>query len=115
VILVDATILIYAHAVPLPQHSKAKSWLDEQLNGVSPVGLPWPSLLAFVRVMSSPKLMQFAEPVAEAWQQVEDWLESSVVGPPANRWAPRNPGFTAPFQRQHKPPCGRCASGGPSD
>jgi hypothetical protein len=26
----------------------AQAWLDQRLNGTAPVGLPWPSLLAFI-------------------------------------------------------------------
>jgi hypothetical protein len=29
-------------------------WLDERLNGTVGVGLPWPSLLAFVRLATNP-------------------------------------------------------------
>ena len=47
-ILVDANLLIYAYAAELPQHAAAHVWLDQQLNTLPRVGLPWPSLLAFV-------------------------------------------------------------------
>jgi uncharacterized protein len=46
-ILVDANLLVYAHVGSFPQHERARAWLDEQLNGNGPVGLPWNSLLAF--------------------------------------------------------------------
>lgn len=32
-ILVDANILVYAHASSMPQHEGARGWLDQQLNG----------------------------------------------------------------------------------
>jgi predicted nucleic acid-binding protein len=41
VILVDANILIYAHVSSFAQHRVARDWLDQQLNGSGPVGLPW--------------------------------------------------------------------------
>jgi predicted nucleic acid-binding protein len=47
-ILVDANLLLYAYAAELPQHAAAHAWLDQQLNTLPRVGLPWPSLLAFV-------------------------------------------------------------------
>ncbi|MCK7578690.1 MAG: hypothetical protein MZV65_25045 [Chromatiales bacterium] len=40
VILVDANLLIYAHVSTFPQHERARNWLDEQMNGAAPVGLP---------------------------------------------------------------------------
>ena len=50
-ILVDANILIYAHVSLFAQHPIARDWLDQQLNGSGPVGLPWVSLLAFLRLV----------------------------------------------------------------
>ena len=53
-ILVDANLLVYAHVGSFPQHAAARAWLDECINGTAPVGLPWPSLLGFVRLVSNP-------------------------------------------------------------
>jgi len=74
VILVDANLLIYAHVASFPQHTAARDWLDAQLNGTNRVGLPWPSLLAFLRLVSNPRVFERAEPIAEAWAQVQAWL-----------------------------------------
>ncbi|TAK35492.1 MAG: PIN domain-containing protein [Chloroflexota bacterium] len=73
-ILVDANLLIYAHVASLPQHERARDWLDEQLNGATPVGLPWESVLAFLRLVTNPRVFEQAEPVASAWSQVWAWL-----------------------------------------
>jgi toxin-antitoxin system PIN domain toxin len=75
VILVDANLLVYAHVASLPQHTTARAWLDARLNGAAPVGLPWPSLLTFVRLVSNPRVFERPEPVADAWRQVEAWLD----------------------------------------
>jgi toxin-antitoxin system PIN domain toxin len=74
VILIDANILIYAHVESLGQHQAAHEWLDAQLNGHSPVGLPWPSLLAFLRLVTNPRIFQRPERMADAWTQVVAWL-----------------------------------------
>jgi predicted nucleic acid-binding protein len=50
VILVDANILIYSHVDSFAQHKPARDWLDRQLNGSTRVGLPWVSLLTFLRL-----------------------------------------------------------------
>jgi toxin-antitoxin system PIN domain toxin len=73
-ILVDANLLIYAHTAAFAQHQVARDWLDRQLNGVSRVGLPWASLLAFVRIVTNPRIFEHPEPMAEAWGQVRAWL-----------------------------------------
>ena len=73
-ILVDANLLVYAHVDSFPQHVAAREWLDERINGTAPVGLPWPSLLVFVRLVSNPRIFDRASSVLMAWQQVESWL-----------------------------------------
>jgi toxin-antitoxin system PIN domain toxin len=74
VILVDANLLIYAHVDSFAQHQKAREWLDRQINGSARVGLPWTSLLAFLRLVSNPRVFERPEPVADAWRQVRAWL-----------------------------------------
>jgi toxin-antitoxin system PIN domain toxin len=83
VTLVDANLLVYAHVVSAPQHERAREWLDGQLNGTAPVGLPWPSLLAFLRLVTNPRVFDRPEPVAQAWAQVLAWLGCETV------WIPR--------------------------
>jgi len=73
-ILVDANLLLYAANRAAPEHPRAVAWLDGQLNGTSRVGLPWPSLLAFVRLASNPVVLRRAVTPGEAWRQVEAWL-----------------------------------------
>jgi len=55
----------------------ARSWLDEQLNGRTGVGLPWQSLPAFVPLTSNPRIFSRPLSVAHAWAQVEEWLDLS--------------------------------------
>jgi toxin-antitoxin system PIN domain toxin len=82
VILVDANVLVYAHSRSFVQHEPARVWLDARLNGSAPVGLPWPSVLAFVRVICNPRVLDRPRSPSEAWSQVEAWLDC----PPA--WIP---------------------------
>lgn len=78
-ILVDANLLVYAHVRSFQQHESARAWLDTQFNGNSRVGLPWPSLLAFLRIVTNPRIFQMAATMSDAWKQVEDWLDCSVA------------------------------------
>lgn len=77
--LVDANILVYAHVTSLPQHERAREWLDDQLNGVALVALPWPSLLAFLRLVTNPRVFEQPEPIASAWGQVLAWFGCETV------------------------------------
>ena len=86
-ILVDANLLIYAHVDAFPQHERARRWLDERLNGAAPVGLPWPSLLGFLRVSTNPRVFQRPAAVSDAWRQVLAWLgcERAWIPQPTER------------------------------
>lgn len=77
--LIDANLLIYAHIEDMPQHELARRWLDEQINTLPRVGMPWASLLAFVRLVSNPRIFDRSLPVADAWAQVESWLSAPSV------------------------------------
>jgi len=87
VILIDANILIYAKIDNFYQHARARSWLDEQLNGSVRVGLPWGSLLAFLRVATNTRLFSNALSMASAVSQITEWLatEPAWIPQPTER------------------------------
>jgi uncharacterized protein len=87
--LVDANLLLYAVDEASPFHDKAASWLTEQLNGNRRVGLPWPSLLAFMRISTNPRAADRPLTPGEAWDQVEMWLSAgpSWIPEPTERHA----------------------------
>jgi hypothetical protein len=82
VILIDANILIYAHVNSFAQHRVAREWLDHQLNGSAPVGLPWASLLAFLRLVTNSRVFEHPESMVAAWSQVRAWLACESVWTP---------------------------------
>jgi len=87
--LVDANLLLYAANRSAPEHEPARIWLDEQLSGTARVGLPWPSLLAFVRLASNPLVVRRPVAAHVAWKQAEEWLsnEAAWVPVPTERHA----------------------------
>lgn len=78
-ILIDANLLICAHFSSLPQHAAGKRWLDARLNERNRIGLPWPSLLAFLRIATSARVFERPDSVESAWRQVEAWLNCENV------------------------------------
>lgn len=78
-ILVDANILVYSHVQSFAQHELARRWFDQQLSGSTRVGLPWASLLAFLRLVSNPRVFEHPEPISDAWRQVRHWLACEPV------------------------------------
>jgi toxin-antitoxin system PIN domain toxin len=84
-ILVDANLLVYAGISSSVHHERARAWLDGQLNGTTAVGLPWVSLLAFLRLVTNPRIYRRPHSMEGAWGQVLAWLSCESV------WIP-NPG-----------------------
>jgi toxin-antitoxin system PIN domain toxin len=80
--LVDANLLVYAFASSMPQHERVRTWLDGVLSDIPRVGLPWPSLLAFVRLVSNPRVFERPVSIADAWDQVLSWFENQSVWVP---------------------------------
>lgn len=77
--LVDANILLCAEDESSASHRRALEWLTAALNGEVRVGLPWPTLLAFVRIRTHPRA--YAHPLSgpEAWSRVRDWVAAPAA------------------------------------
>lgn len=78
-ILVDANLLIYAKFSDLPQHERARGWLEDQLRSPGKVGIPWQSSLAFLRLATNPRLFGRPLRIGQAWNQVSEWLDHPRV------------------------------------
>ena len=77
--LIDANILVYSFVSSMPLHERAKAWMDSILNDVPRVGLPWNTLLAFVRLVGNPRIFERPAPIVDAWGQVTSWLACECV------------------------------------
>jgi uncharacterized protein len=82
VILIDVNILLYASNAESDQHTDSRDWLDGKLSGSAPVGLPWTSLLAFLRIATNPRAFRKPLTMTTAWQQVSSWLSAETVWTP---------------------------------
>jgi toxin-antitoxin system PIN domain toxin len=82
VILIDANILLYACNAAADLHTESRNWLDAKLNGAAPVGLPWPSLLAFLRISTNPRAFRSPLSMTAAWEQVASWLSAEAAWSP---------------------------------
>ena len=51
--------------------------------------MPWESLLAFLRLVTNPRVFELAQPMADAWGQVRAWLgcETAWMPMPTDRHA----------------------------
>jgi toxin-antitoxin system PIN domain toxin len=82
VILVDVNILLYATFEHASQHRAIRAWLDGQLSGSTRVGLPWASLLGFLRIATNSRMIKQPLSMTAAWQQVSNWLACEAVWKP---------------------------------
>ncbi len=88
-IVLDANILLYAYGAGSPRHKQARAWLEKVLSGAEPVGLPWPSLTAFIRIATNPRLPGFRRSIEEVSRTVDEWLEQPnvrVLTPGDDHW-----------------------------
>jgi len=90
VILVDANLLIYAYDGASPFQARAARWLEDRLNGQEDVGFATVSLLAFVRICTSPRILEEPLPVDDAIAIVGEILRrprAIVASPTDFHWS----------------------------
>lgn len=77
--LVDANVMLYAVHREAEQHVPALAWLDRTMSSTDTVLLPWVSLIAFVRLSTHPAVYERPQSVADAFANVQAWLEPAIV------------------------------------
>lgn len=80
--IVDANVLLYAVDSTAQFHLPAVTWLQQALVGASRVGLPWPSLLAFQRLATHPKVFTNPLTARQSWDVILGWLAAPVAWVP---------------------------------
>ena len=80
-IILDANILLYAYDNASMLHSKARSWVEDVFSGTTPIGLPWQTIDAFLRIMTNSRLPGERFSIGEAARIAELWLEQPNVRP----------------------------------
>lgn len=85
--IVDANVLLYAVNSESTQHRPAHAWLTQALQGGQLLGLPWVSLLAFIRLSTNPRVFPAPLSVSQAMDAVDIWLasRSAVTVEPTTR------------------------------
>jgi hypothetical protein len=89
-ILVDANLLIYAVNSDLAHHERSRLWWENMLSGADTVGIPWVSLLAFLRICTNRRVFENPMPIDQATGYVAGWLDQPVVlaiSPARNHWS----------------------------
>ena len=81
-ILVDANLLIYAGVKDQAEHPAAEAWLRQQVSIGHRIGIPWQSLLAFMRITTNPRLFARPATIENALSMVDAWLRLPMVWVP---------------------------------
>lgn len=81
-ILLDANLLLWAHHRQFAQHEPARAWLAETLTTVPVVGIPWPSIVAFARISTSPRALERPLEPPAARGVIDGWLARPNVSTP---------------------------------
>jgi toxin-antitoxin system PIN domain toxin len=83
VLIVDTNVLIYAVHQGARQHDAAHEWLTAALAGPEVVGLPWQSLLGFLRITTNPRVFTAPLTTDVALEVIRVWVEAPTVTTPA--------------------------------
>jgi hypothetical protein len=90
VIVLDANILLYAYDAMSRLHLKARAWVERVLSGGEPVGIPWQTAAAFLRILTNPALPGERYAVEEAVRVVDQWYGQPnvrMLAPGEGHWA----------------------------
>lgn len=88
-IILDANLLIYAYNRGSMKHPAARAWLERVFSGSEPVGLPWQTISAFVRITTNVRLSGNPLTAEAAVEIVDRWLEQpnvQALGPGEQHW-----------------------------
>jgi toxin-antitoxin system PIN domain toxin len=88
--LLDANVLLYAHHTGLPQHERAKAWLEDVLRGGETVTIAWLTAIAFLRIATNARAFPRPYSTAEAVGILDGLFRRSnvrILEPDERHWA----------------------------
>ena len=80
----DVNVLLNGRDQTARHHATARRWLETALSGAETVGLAWAVLLGFVRISTNPRIYDRPLSVADALDQLDEWIDLSstaVIAP----------------------------------
>lgn len=79
VLIPDVNILVYAHNSRAREHAQAREWWEKTLAGRRPIGIPWVTILGFIRIMTNRRVVENPMYVKDAIRRVRAWLDHPHV------------------------------------
>jgi len=89
VIVLDANILLYAYDSSSSRHDIARVYTENALSGSDPVGIPWQTIAAFLRITTNPRVAGRRLSTDQAMHIVDRWLEQPnvhLLAPGSDHW-----------------------------
>ena len=80
-IVPDTNMLIYAFDDMSPYYVRARPWWEELVNSEERVGIPWVVSTAFLRLMTSRRMLKRPAEPSQAVAWVNSWFEHPHVAP----------------------------------
>jgi toxin-antitoxin system PIN domain toxin len=78
-IILDINVLVHAYNSDSAGHAVARRWLEDTLSGSVTVGLPWVSILGFIRIMTHRSIMANPMYPRDTTRRVRQWLATPAV------------------------------------
>ena len=70
----DVNILVYAHNLATPEHQACKAWLESALDADDPVCFSWHTILGFVRIITTIRMVPEPLTAKEAMDIADDLM-----------------------------------------
>jgi len=78
-IIPDVNVLVYAYNRQSSEHAAVRAWWEDTLSRSRPIGLPWISILGFLRICTNPRVSQHPMTAVQAVGHVKSWLAAPRV------------------------------------
>ena len=78
-ILLDANLLLYVHNASSKENAAATAWLQTALSGPERLCLAWETILAFLRIATTPRVFSQPLELETATAVVGEWLNLENV------------------------------------
>jgi toxin-antitoxin system PIN domain toxin len=89
-IVVDANVLLHAYDSNSESHLRCREWWTGALNGHEQLGLPWQTVLAFIRLATNVRVFELPLSAMRACEIVSSWMlrpQVLVLEPGERFWA----------------------------
>ena len=80
-IVPDVNLLVYAYKEGMAEHTPARRWWENLINGREEVGIPWLVAIGFVRIMANPRAVTNPLHPSEAIAIVREWFDYGHIQP----------------------------------